>query len=369
MDPLSRNQRLVLELVRRHQPIGRSALTEPTNLTQQSVHRIVTQLEQMGLIRIGEEGATAGPGKPSPLLRLEGGAARSLGLLVNTDSIVLSVVDLTCALVAERRIPLELGSRVAALPVIRAEAVALLGSCGLGLGDLCGLGFTMPGYFVNGMRAFNAPEPLRDWSLIDLAPELGATFGLQVFVENSATAGAIGESLSGVGPGLSSFAYLSFDYGFGGGIILNGAPLAGYHGNAGELSNIYMTQAEQANRPALNGLVRALRAEGIPLRGVEDLRQTFDPGWPGVAEWIDRIMPQLDRIVVTLHGLVDPEAIVFGGQIPRALAEMLIARVRFPDDSRYGIGMPLPRLLLGEARGEPAATGAALMPLKHRFFT
>ena len=69
-----------------------------------------------------------------------------------------------------------------------------------------------------------------------------------------------------------------------------------------------------------------------------------------------------------LHGILDPEAIKFGDQIPPALAEMLIARVRFPTRSRYDAGLPLPRLLASRATGEPATTGAALKALKTQFF-
>ena len=36
----SENERLILDIVRRHEPIARAAITAHTNLTQQSVHRL-----------------------------------------------------------------------------------------------------------------------------------------------------------------------------------------------------------------------------------------------------------------------------------------------------------------------------------------
>lgn len=125
---------------------------------------------------------------------------------------------------------------------------------------------------------------------------------------------------------------------------------------------------EEANRPALRSLVEDLRANGIDVAGVEDLRQRFDPAWPGIEGWIARVLPQLTRIIFGLQGIIDPEAIVFGGQIPPALADTLIARISFGESARYNRPLPAPVLIKGEASGEPAATGAALLALKKRYF-
>lgn len=364
---LSENQRTILDIVRRSPGITRSAIPGQTDLTQQSVHRIIDQLIEADLAVLGEA-PRGGPGKPSPVIALNPHAGYSLGLLANTDSVVLSVKDLTCSTVVERRHAMDMGDHAKALREIRALFDEICAGAELDSTRFCGMGFTMPGYFINEDKAFNAPEPLRDWSLKDLRPVLGDIFGLEVMVENSATAGAVGEALNGVGGRFSSFAYLGFDYGFGGGIIIDGSPLTGRHGNAGEISTIYLTPEEQADRPALRSLVETLRANGVEVAGVDDLRQRFDPSWPGIEAWVARVLPQLRRIIFALQGIVDPEAIVFGGQIPPALADILIARISFEESARYDRPLPAPVLVKGEARGEPAATGAALLALKARYF-
>lgn len=367
MVSLSENQRTILDIVRRSTSTTRSAITDQVNLTQQSVHRLVDQLIDQNLLVLSAA-HRKGPGKPSPLIGLNPAGAHSLGLLANTDSIVLCITDLSCRTVVERRLMLDMTDRSTALPHIRTELDLLLKDICLTQSDLSGLGFTMPGFFVGSNRAFNAPEPLQDWSLIDLRPQLTAAFGLETQVENSATAGAVGEALDGIGRTFSNFAYLGFDYGFGGGLVLNGSPMTGTNGNAGELSAIYTTPEEALNRPALQFLIEDLRAQGVTVEGIEELRTTFDPEWPGVHGWIDRVLPQLSRIVIGLHGIIDPEAIVFGGQIPPALADLLIARISIPDGARYDRPMPKPRLIKGTATGDPAAKGAALLPLKKQYF-
>ncbi|UXN75898.1 hypothetical protein N8D56_27290 (plasmid) [Devosia sp. A8/3-2] len=46
------------------------------------------------------------------------------------------------------------------------------------------------------------------------------------------------------------------------------------------------------------------------------MRKYFDPGWPGVAEWVDEVTPAYNRMINAIRAVIDPQAIVFGGQAP-----------------------------------------------------
>lgn len=358
----SGNERMILDIVRRSGPIARAAITGRTNLTQQSVHRLVDGLIQRGLLRAGPV-HRAGRGQPSPTIELVREAVYAVGVSINTDSAVLCLADFDCGVVEEVRLPTVPHDRAATIAALLRRLERMLADHHVPRDRLLGLGFGMSGFFVSANREFNAPEPLRDWSLIDLRPILTEAFGLPVWVENNATTGAIGESLRGAGLWSRTFAYLSFNYGFGGGVVIDGKPYFGFHGNAGEFSGIYDPE-ETLRRPALRYLIDTLRSNGVDIETIEDLRRRFDPSWPGVDAWIDRTMPTLDRLVHTLSAVLDPQAIVFGGQIPGELGRMLMARVRFPGEHRYGIGAPTPKLVLSETKGDAAAIGAALLPLK-----
>ncbi|NDW00164.1 ROK family transcriptional regulator [Salipiger sp. PrR002] len=363
---LSPNQRVLLDLIRRLSPVERASLTAQTGLTQQSIHRIVSGLLDLGLVQTRAPERSL-PGKPSPLLSLRPEAAYGAGVLVNTDSAVLCLVDLTCARVALRRIEEGLPDRAAGIARLKSEFDALLAEAGVPRERVCGLGVALPGYFTGTPGHMNSPEPLEDWSLVDFRPELEAAFGLSVLLENSATAGAIGESLIGAGRRYRSFAYLGFDYGFGGGLVFDGEVFRGPRGNAGELSHMFLGD-EIENRPALRLLMAELRRSGVEVASLPDLVARFDPLWPGVENWLETVMPQVHRVVRALHGVLDPDAIVFGGQLPPALAEMMIARIVPLQSHRYDVPMPGPVLLTGQTETDPAALGAAITPLKHIFF-
>ncbi|SDW45400.1 ROK family protein [Roseicitreum antarcticum] len=116
-----------------------------------------------------------------------------------------------------------------------------------------------------------------------MGPLLSTHFGLPVWAENGVNTGAIGEQMLGVGHHVDNFAYLSFNHGFGGGIIMDWKLAHGAFGNAGELSGMFAPD-EMPNRPALRSLLETLQGKGVSVRTIADLAEHFDPAWPGVAE-------------------------------------------------------------------------------------
>ncbi|OLP46724.1 NagC family transcriptional regulator [Rhizobium oryziradicis] len=362
---LSFSERWVLDVIRRHGPVVRADVTTHVDLAQQSVHRLVEGLVQRGFVRTGET-VRRGRGQPSASLELQREAAYSVGISVNTDTITICLVDLACHTVEQLVLGQPSLHRKTALLEIRDALQRMVKRNAVPMDKIVGIGFALSGFFVSG-GGINAPEPMRDWSLVNLEPELEAFFEKPIWIENNATTGAIGEKMRGAGLWAKTFVYISFNYGFGTGIVIDGKAYFGAHGNAGEV-RIYTPGEESEKRPALRYLIEELRKRGIAIDTVNDLRDRFDPNWPGVEEWIERTIPQLDRAVNTLTGLLDPEAIVYGGQIPPELGRMLIERTTLWNNHRYNTPPPQPKLILSEANVDPSAAGAAMLPLDALFF-
>ncbi|MDP9651562.1 ROK family transcriptional regulator [Paraburkholderia caledonica] len=362
---LSPSERTILDIVRRYGAPSRAAICAECDLAQQSVHRLVEQLIVRGLLRAGEP-VKGGRGQPSPRIELVREAVYAIGLSINTDSVALCLADLGCNVIEEVLLPTPPLRREAALAQIGEATAAMLKRNKVARKRVVGVGVAITGFFVGDEGRVSTPEPLKEWSLLALAPMLEAALGLPVWIENNAKTAAIGESLLGVGLWARSFFYLSFNYGFGGGVVIDGMPYFGSHHNAGEMTIFEPDEAER--RPALQYLLAELRANGITVDSVEALRERFDPAWPGVEAWLARTLPALDRVINSVAGLVDPEAIVFGGQLPTALGSMMIERAQFYGKHRYGVAPPRPKLVLSEAAGNATVIGAALLPLKQCFF-
>lgn len=360
------NERRVLEIIRRSGVTSRADLTRATGLAPQSVSRLVEALLGRGLVEFGAR-QVRGRGQPGLEVRLAPGAAYSVGVSIMTDSVGLAVMGFDGRILVERTL-IEPGMAIdAVIGRLQAEIDAAFTEQGLDRRRLFGVGLAMSGFFTGEGGRMNPPDPLAHWSFAELDQMFMQALDLPVWIENDGSASAIGESLHGVGLNHASFAYLYFTYGLGGGLVLDGKLVRGAFGNAGEFSAM-LGPARHADRPTLESLRQALRDHGVEIASIADLAARFDPDWPGVSAWLDRVVGPLIDIVSAISGVADPGAIVLGGQIPPALAERLIARTEFYNRGRRGETRPTPALLVSPVTGNAAAIGAASMPLKLAFF-
>ncbi len=366
MTVVSANERRLLRLIWRQPGISRSEINEYTDLTQQSVHRILDHLAERKIIVLGSAKAGLGRGQPSPMLHLNGSFAYACGISVNTDIIGICIIDLAGNIVGEREVPLLKTTMQEALHSVKKQVVELQQQNNLADDDLFGIGFAIAGYHVEGTR-HNAPLPLREWSMIELGPIVSDLFSRPVWVINGGKSGAVAESMFGIGRFTSDFAYLSFNYGFGGGVIIDGELLQGGRGNAGEFSGLY-DEIETKRRPALQYLIDQINRNGVNVPSIHYMRRHFDPEWPGVSEWVETVTPAYNRLVNAIRSTLDPQAIVFGGQIPHMLASMLIERTKIFDRPRYGVHRGGPELVISEIASDAAAMGAAIIPFRRMFY-
>jgi predicted NBD/HSP70 family sugar kinase len=363
---VSSNERKLLQLIWRNPGISRSEITGHTDLTQQSVHRILDHLAEREVILLGSAKPGLGRGQPSPMLHLNGAHAYACGISVNTDIIGICLVDLAGEILGEREVPLRETTMQQALQLVKQQVVELQQQNNLTEDNFFGTGFAIAGYHVDGTR-HNAPLPLHEWSMIELGPIISDLFGKPAWVINGAKSGAIAESLFGTGRFIRHFAYLSFNYGFGGGVIIDGELLQGGNGNAGEFSGLY-DEVESERRPALQYLIDRLNRNGVNVPSIHYMRRHFDRNWPGVSDWVEDVTPAYIRLVNAIRATIDPQAIVFGGQIPPALASMLIERTKIFDRPRYGVHRGGPKLIVSEIASDAAAMGAAIMPFRRMFY-
>ena len=355
------NERRVLSAIWNEPGLPRSSLNGRLDLTQQSIHRIISALEARGIIKLGELAPPAFKGKPSPKLTLNPRFACSVGISVNTDSAGVTVMDFAGGM-ETRAIDTYNLSMAEGLSRIDKVIGDLLAETGFGQNDIFGVGFGISGFLVEGTR-YNAPEPLEEWSTLQLGPYLADHYQLPVWTENGANAAALCEMMFGLGRDCSNFAYLSFNYGFGGGLIVNGELLRGGFGNAGELSAMFRPE-EKDDRPRLRSLLDMLQERGVNVSSIQDLADRFDISWPGVGRMAGSgLGPQQPGDQCCQRGRgpgsrdlwrTDPEAARRGADRPdRTLHDSSLRHLQ--KDAR---------MLPSTIQGETAAMGAATLPLK-----
>ena len=322
---LTLRARQVLGIIRRRWVVSRATLIRDTGLSGTAVFRATEELEKEGLIRVGEAMAE-GRGHPSAMIHLLPDAVFSVGLSVMADRAEAVLVDLSGQIRACADVSVAGLGRVQVLERCYGFALRALAAQDAPLQRLAGVGVAIAGYFVDDGTVNPSPE-LEDWALRDFGPEFQQRFRAPVKIENVASAAAMGEYLLGLGNEHPSFCYLNFSMGFGGGIVIDGQLLRGRFGNAGELAGLI--NATGLPVPHLAGLLHSVNRRGAAFTSLKEMLGAFDPDQPGVQDWLHAHAPTFQFLFSALRHTLDVDAIVLGGLMPAALAERIIATVRW----------------------------------------
>lgn len=191
--------------------------------------------------------------------------------------------------------------------------------------------------------------------------------GLPVRLINDAAAAALGEQWLGAARGCRNFVCVAFGTGVGGCLFLNGQPLKGVHGRAGEIG--YWDYAAPGDYWELRGSAQALidsarkQTGDSTLDGISFFRRVAaeDPVCvPLFTAWA----AHAGRIFANIALLLDMERIVVGGGIS-AQGEALTKPLQTAMDAC------LPPAFRGGCRVVPAQTGnhAALLGAARLFLT
>ena len=227
---------------------------------------------------------------------------------------------------------------------------------GISKADVQGIGVGVPGpvqedSIVN--RCVNL-----GWGIVNVAEELGALTGLKVKVGNDANVAALGENWQGGANGCKSAVMVTLGTGVGGGIIIDGKIVAGFHGAGGEIGHITVNpdEIETCNcgqhgclelYASATGIVRmakrrlAKSEDETTLRSFDPLtaKDIFDEAKAGdvvAKELVDDLGNILGATLAKVACVVNPEAIVIGGGVSKA-GKILIDTVQehFKENAFY----------------------------------
>jgi len=217
--------------------------------------------------------------------------------------------------------------------------------------DIIGIGLGVPGA-VTDDGIVNKCINL-GWNVINVESIMKEKTNFNVKVGNDANMAALGEYWKGGAAEFSSIALITIGTGIGGGIIMNGRPINGYNGAAGEIGHVSIVydETETCNCGKKGCLEQVASASGIvrvakkflnatdtdsSLRGLEDIsaKSVFDEAKKGDAvasEVVAYITKYLGLALANIAGVIDPECFVIGGGVSAAgqyLVDLIAASYR-----------------------------------------
>jgi predicted NBD/HSP70 family sugar kinase len=323
----------VLERLHLSGPLSRSELTTATGLNRSTIADLVGELGALGLVE--ERGTTvaAGPGRPSPVVhtRPEGAVALAIELVV--DSIGVATVGLgghvynllRIARSTDRFSPEETVQDVVKL------AGPLLDSLPADH-VLIGVGAAVVGTTrrADGVVML---APNLGWRDVPLAALIEQELGLPVpvSVANEADLGALAEHRRGVRPGIDHLLYISGEVGIGCGAIVDGRPLLGAAGYAGEAGHTLVRPDGRVCRCGARGCWETEAGEAALLRhagvtsgadGIGEVVARAAAGDETAVRAIEEVGRWLGLGIGDLVNLFNPELVVLGGVYERLFTQL-----------------------------------------------
>ncbi|MBC2667769.1 ROK family transcriptional regulator [Novosphingobium piscinae] len=364
--PPTESEVRILSTVLRAGECTQPEIVRSTGLSQQTVSRLVNDLLGRGALALGNKRSSGRRGQPTIEITIAPQFAYSLGIALMTDALSVALMDFAGNVVGHEYLAMPVMSRKAVFARLREIRERFFAATPLARDRLLGAGIGILGPCLDGKARFNPPRALDEFAMVPIDELFADELGMPCWVESDGNAAAVGESFLGAGRVYANFVYIYVAAGLGGGIIINNRLLRGSHGNSGEIGRMLPWRNFQI--PTLETLVQCLRKEGIETGGVSPMLAAFDPEWPGVDEWITQSRDQFSLIASAIAALVDPEAIVFGGRLPRALADKLLPALELFDDARREMPRPLPRIIASQTTYDACAIGAAMLPLEQTFY-
>ncbi len=365
------NLRIVSQTIRLFEPLSRADIARRTELTPQTISNIVAQLLSRGFVV--ETGRKQGKrGSPSVKLEFNPRGGFAVGLDLDREHLTGVLVDLNGVKLEQVRIPLDFPSPDKALALMAEVAEALLATARIPRERVWGVGVGFPGPLRitrdQTVRSVVNPDFFPGWENVPVVDKLAQKLYLPVYLENNATAAAIGESFYGAGQKIDSFFYVFLGYGLGGGVILDKQPFRGFQGNAGELGFLpllYHGEPERLGRlfhpPTLFG---RLAEGGVSASTPRDLESVLSAEHPALLEWLDDAAEALAPALINVEYLFDTEAFIFGGTWPAPILDALVGRLEaLMAPLRIEQKTYRPPLIRAQAGEDAAALGVATLPL------
>ena len=301
-----------------------------------------------------------------PILAVDLGGTQIRAALVTSDRTVHCRRAIPTA--DEEGVEAVIGRIIEVAAAVRSDAASE------SLPEPIGLGISSPGPLDPWRGVVLLAPNLAGWRNIPLAPPVAAALGLPAFLERDTNVAVMAEWRYGAAAGTRSAIYITVSTGIGGGVIIDGVPLIGPDGTAGEVG--HMTLELDGPRCGCGGIGHveaiasgtALAREGRALlsRSTDSplgrlaasggdvdaalVARAAELGDPDCVALLERAWMAIGALCASLVNLLDPEVIVIGGSIakhhPRLfeVTRLELERRAFP-------------ILLEGVRIEPAVLG------------
>ncbi len=330
------NRLRVVDALREAGRCSRSDLARVTGLSRTTVSSVVADLQAQGLVVARPEEPTggAGPGRPPVMLGLDPSAGVAVGVDFGHRHLRVAVADLSSTVLAERSAALDVDHAAEMSLDTAVRMVAeVLEEAGVRRDAVIGAGMGLPGPIDARTGTLGTSVILPGWAGLAAGDELSRRLGMHVEVSNDANLGALAEVSFGAGRGRGDVVYVKLASGIGAGLVLGGRLHHGATGIAGELGHVQIRPDGAVCRCGNRGCLETVAGLGPLLETLQPARDEpltvagllalVEAGDLGAQRIVNDAGRAVGRVLADMCNLINPGAIIVGGELSAAGAPLL----------------------------------------------
>ena len=366
------NERLVLQLIRRHGSLTRAQATRATGLSANAISNIFRNLEAENLLLMGEP-ARGKMGQPSVPASINPEAKFYLGLKVGRRSYDLAVIDFMGGIRAVKTTYHPYPTPSECVSFVKTSLTPLLKAAKIRRGDLAGFGVAMPGELWSWAEETGAGQQEMDvWRDFDMEKALSKIGPWPIFIENDGSAACRAELMFGPHADKHDFVYFFVGTLIGGGIVLDSSVFTGRTGNAGGFGPLRIPGGVAGKDRLMDQTSIFVLEQAIKEAGGDPNRIWRDPkGWEEFAapveRWVRMAAKGLAVAAVSSLSIIDFEAVVVDGAFPDGVRDALVTALRHELDNMDLQGISKPPVEAGHWAHLAKVVGAASLPLSAQY--
>jgi predicted NBD/HSP70 family sugar kinase len=377
------NSRIMLNLVRKHQPVSRADLMRFSGLQRSTVSAIAERLIAERWLKEGAVGNLPRGRKPT-FLHLNAERCGIIGVDIQPAKTTLAIASMDAHFLAQESMPTakdpsefiaRLGRRI--IDLMRAHTK----------NSYEGIGISLPGR-VDASSEQIIFAPTLGWSNFDLKTPLERAIGLPVKLDNAANACALAELWSGRHTdGVGNLLAVTVSDGIGVGMIMNGQLVRGSTGMAGEFGHVSQIPNGPKCRCGNRGCWEALAsnsaavryyAESISVHKGEigsksdmatvpfvDILHLVEQGNAKAFKALNKMAHHLGAGIAMLVAGLAPDVVVVVGEVTHAWD--IVKPIVDEAVKRRSFTHPVARILPADLETQPRLRGAITLVLQKHF--
>lgn len=316
------NLALILQQVHFDGALTRAELTARSGLSRSTIGDLVAELATLGLLSESVPSGGPGVGRPSYMVGPRPDGPYAVAVDIDVARVVTAAVGVGGRVLA-RHVVTTVAGDVAPEPVAQqiADAVPTLQRIIDSDVNPVGIGISVPGTVDK--VTFDIPlAPNLGWRDVPFGELVRKVLpGLPVSVGNDADLAALAEHSRGSARGFDDVVYLLGRIGVGAGILVDGRPLRGAAGLAGEIGHTVLDPAGPTCHCGGRGCVETFLGDDalVRLGGREgtsdDVLEAAARGERWAVRAVESVATSLGRVVANIVNLLNPQVLVMGGSM------------------------------------------------------